>query len=474
MPTSAADEREPAAPVGGASGRSTTMRRKSLAASLRFRLSILGITLFLATIVSVLGFTLAMEDPSELRNAVSSGIIRKSIRLSPVTGITLEKSAAVTALERRSSGLWYVVSDGQSVLEYAPTLRPVLPIDVRLDGPAIAAQMRVGRGIDKAASFDVVDLGPARIVVATGGGEPVFLDVLSHLLATIAAPALFICVLFAIIIYAAITISVAYMGGLIRRAASDAAAIDPNDPRGLLPTNKGPDELVPLTTALNSALDRIAGNMDRQRRFMSNVAHELRTPLTILRSKIEAVEDVKSRNALTQDVNRLSTIVSSILQLARLQGQNLPFESVLLHDIAQEVLMDLAPMALAIGVDLALETEGAAGVAVPVNEPTVRGALANVINNALEHATGRTTIVVKVVDGTTLEVADDGVGLSADERADAVEPFSRFSRASGGVGLGLSIVRDIMGAHGGRFELLSEKGRGTKARLIFSVPGGSA
>ncbi|AZO78137.1 MULTISPECIES: HAMP domain-containing sensor histidine kinase [unclassified Bosea (in: a-proteobacteria)] len=443
----------------------------SLSRALTLRLSLLGIVLFTAFIGAVIAFALITEDPGALRNDVTSRIIRQGVRQQSGNALQVEKTADLTRIERASPGLWYLVSDGRSVVEYAPELRPGLPIDIRLDGPTIAAQMRVGG--DNALAFDVIEKDGNRFIVATGGGRPGWDLILGFYLRAIAGSALAISVVFGLLIAGAIAMSVSYIGERLRSAAEAAARIDPRAPRGLLPTEETPIELMPLTTALNAALDQIAGNMEVQQRFMNNVAHELRTPLTVMRGRIDALPNDQMRLALTTDVNRLTTIVSSMLQLARLHSTELPFEPLQLNSTARAVLADLAPLILSNGADIALEEEGDRRSLIQANEPTVRAAIANLVDNALRHAQAKSTILVKVIDSAVVEVADDGVGIEASDRSQVTEPFNRMSPNSTGAGLGLTIVRDIMAAHGGTLTILGRPGGGTMVRLVFppSEPG---
>ncbi len=436
----------------------------SLSRALTIRLSLLGIVLFTAFIGAVIAFALITEDPGVLRNDVTSRIIQQGVRPSATT-VQVEKTAGLSQIERTSPSLWYLVSDGRSVVEYAPELRPGLPIDIRLDGPTIAAQMRVGG--ENPLAFDVVEKDGSRIIVATRGGLPGWDLILAHFLRAIAGSALAISVVFGLLIAGAIAMSVSYISDRLRSAAEAAAKIDPKAPRGLLPTEETPVELMPLTTALNAALDKIAGNMEVQRRFMNNVAHELRTPLTVMRGRIDALPNDQMRLALTTDVSRLTTIVSSMLQLARLHSTELPFEPLQLNGIARAVLADLAPLILSNGADVALEEEGERRALIQANEPTVRAAIANLVDNALRHAQAKSTIVVKVIDGAVVEVADDGVGIAPSDRPQVTEAFNRMSPNSTGAGLGLTIVRDIMAAHGGTLTILGRPGGGTMVRLVF-------
>ncbi|KUL96013.1 hypothetical protein DK26_08285 [Bosea sp. WAO] len=437
----------------------------SLSRALTIRLSLLGIVLLTAFVGAVFAFAVMTEDPGTVRNDVTSQIIQQGVRQSPGNALQVEKTAGLARIERTSPGLWYLVSDGRSVVEYAPELRPALPIDIRLDGPTIAAQMRVGG--DNALAFDVIEKDDNRIIVATGGGRPGWDLILGYFLWAMAWPTLAISVIFGLLIAGAIAMSVSYISERLRSAAEAAAKIDPKAPRGLLPTEETPVELMPLTTALNAALDQIAGNMEAQRRFMNNVAHELRTPLTVMRGRIEALPNDQMRLALATDISRLTTIVSSMLQLARLHSTELPFEPLQLNTIARAVLADLAPLVLDNGADVELEEQGDRRSQIKANEPTVRAAIANLVDNALRHAQAKSTILVRVIDGAVVEVSDDGVGIPASDRPQMTEPFNRMSQNSTGAGLGLTIVRDIMAAHGGTLTILGRPQGGTTVRLTF-------
>ncbi len=440
----------------------------SLSRALTIRLSLLGVALFGTGVAAVLAFTFITEDPGALRNNVTSAIIREGVHRSATRGVVVAKTRQLIEIEKASPKLWYLVSDGESVVEYARELRPSLPIDIRLDGPTIRAQMNVGRGVDNAVSFDIVETGASRVIIATGGGNPGWDAILAHYLGAIAIPALITSVVFGVVIAAAIAMSVSFIGATLRRAAEAAAAIDPKAPRGLLPTQETPVELMPLTMALNSALDQIAGTMDLQRRFMNNVAHELRTPLAVMRSKVEAIDNAKARTALTADVNRLTTIVSSMLQLARLHSADLPFELVHLNSIVREGLADQAPLIVERGIDIAFEEKGDMTRCISANEATVRAAVANLVDNAMRHAQAQSAIVVRVIDGLIIEVADDGIGIASRQRKEVAEPFNRLSPGSSGAGLGLTIVRDIMAAHSGQLAIVETPGGGTTIRLVFS------
>lgn len=105
----------------------------------------------------------------------------------------------------------------------------------------------------------------------------------------------------------------------IERVARRALAIDPSAPQGLISLSEVPYELKPLVEALNRAFAEIDAYIRMQRRFLGNAAHQLRTPLTLLRAKIEDVAEPALKVELVRDVRRLTSLVSAMLDLARLQ-----------------------------------------------------------------------------------------------------------------------------------------------------------
>ncbi|WP_431461035.1 histidine kinase dimerization/phospho-acceptor domain-containing protein, partial [Klebsiella pneumoniae] len=132
----------------------------------------------------------------------------------------------------------------------------------------------------------------------------------------------------------------------VRRVVESAEQIDglPNGRR--ISDSDTPIELKPMVAAFNTALTRIDTAFEAQRNFLANAAHELRTPLTKMRLKLEQVNDAELRGVLVRDTTRLGSIVTTLLQLARLSGQSLTFAELDLAAIGKAVVSDQVPMAL--------------------------------------------------------------------------------------------------------------------------------
>jgi len=124
---------------------------------------------------------------------------------------------------------------------------------------------------------------------------------------------------FASTVVAGAFLSARFVTRSIERVTRLALAIDPRAPQASISLDEIPIELKPLASALNRAFHEIDAYIQRQRRFLGNAAHQLRTPLTLLRAKIEDVTEPALKAELVCDVRRLTSLVSAMLDLARLQ-----------------------------------------------------------------------------------------------------------------------------------------------------------
>lgn len=245
-------------------------------------------------------------------------------------------------------------------------------------------------------------------------------------------------------------------------AAQQASGID-IDRRGTRLSVDGiPAEIVPLVDAMNGALRRLDEGYDRHQRFIADAAHELRTPIAILQAKIEAAPDSLFGQRLQRDVARLATLAEQMLDLQRLDQEALLEETIDLGAIVRESVADLAPLVIAGGGELEVVDLGS----VPIRgDPAAVGRVfANLIQNAVEH--GGRRVVVRV-QGTVIEVEDDGPGIPEGELERVFEPFHRLRPRGTGAGLGLNLVRRVMARHGGSVEALEVQAGGTVIRLEF-------
>jgi len=240
-----------------------------------------------------------------------------------------------------------------------------------------------------------------------------------------------------------------------------------------LPLPAADDEIRRLAVTLNALVDRLRVSAQRQREFVSDAAHELRSPLASIRTGLEVAvlhpKDVdwpQTASDALADAARMARLVDDLLLLARADeaavrptpagrtdGHTEPDGDLALA--ADAVLARAAPPP---GLDLQRDGDPAAPVPVP-HDVLVR-ITANLVENALRHA--RTTVRVTATAATESEVArlivtDDGPGIPAAERSRVFGRFTRLDggrgRDSGGAGLGLAIVQELVRAAQGQVEL---------------------
>lgn len=255
----------------------------------------------------------------------------------------------------------------------------------------------------------------------------------------------------------------------LHRASDRAKHISPTRLDVRLPTDDMPPEILPLVEAVNQALDRLELGFRSQREFAADAAHELRTPLAILRTRIETLPHSEASRALGRDVENMSRVVSQLLDATELETAIVDPESVAdLHEVGVEIAEFIAPLALKRGKSIEL-----IGVDKPVlivgNAEMIRRATRNLVENALHHTPEGTAIEIVVGQDGSISVIDNGDGVPPENRESIFKRFWRRStRASGGAGLGLSIVKKIVEAHHGSITVEDAPGRG--ARFIMRFP----
>jgi heavy metal sensor kinase len=268
----------------------------------------------------------------------------------------------------------------------------------------------------------------------------------------------------------------------VGRMADHASAIGASNLSARLPVDNPTDEIGRLATVFNETLARLEGSFERLRRFTADASHELRTPLTALR----AVGEVGLRERRTaeqyrdivgsmlEEVDRLARLVDSLLTLSRADAGRIALrpETFDLGGLAREVASHLSVLAEEKGQRLDVAAQGE--VPVTADRAILRLAVVNLIDNAVKYAPSGTTVRVdvEVRDGVAaLRVSDAGPGIAQEHHARLFDRFYRVdparSREDGGTGLGLAIARWATEAHGGRIELASEPGRGSRFTVVL-------
>ena len=298
---------------------------------------------------------------------------------------------------------------------------------------------------------------------------------------------------FQIAAMATVTLGVGLFGGWwisgrivkpIALISETAASISANSLNRRIDSSRLDNELVQLSSVLNSTFSRLEQSFGRLTQFTADASHELRTPLTVIQSQIElALLQPRSPESYQQTLQvclqsaeRMSSLIDGLLLLARTDSERQELRPcpIDLRHIAEEAVAQLNEKATAAGIELECHT--------PEAMPPVMGDArfllqvpANLIDNAIQHTGSGGRIVVDVrLDGTdaVLTVKDTGCGIAAEHIPHLFERFYRVdvarSRKHGGSGLGLAICKSLAAAHNGSITCDSVPGEGST--FTFRLP----
>ena len=304
-------------------------------------------------------------------------------------------------------------------------------------------------------------------------------------------------------IYMPFVVSFAVAGGywLMRRSLQPvdeitrrAEGITSSNLSERLPVIRTGDELERLSISLNHMIERLDDAFQHINRFSADASHELRTPLTILQLELEGIAQNHRRDpslgdqigSALEETHRMSRIVESLLAISRLDAGEVKMDKTRL-DLGGLAASTADEMTLlAEEKSIQLRTHGATGIHVEGDRTRLQQIIVNLIDNAIKYTQegGRVEINVDREGNTAiLEVSDNGPGIPAHALSHVFERFYRAdkarSRARGGAGLGLSIVKAICDAHNAEVKVSSQEGQGSCFRVelpllpVFAVDGAS-
>jgi two-component system sensor histidine kinase BaeS len=262
------------------------------------------------------------------------------------------------------------------------------------------------------------------------------------------------------------------MGSLVEAAGR----IEAGDYSAQVPET-GPPDMRSVARAFNAMSARLKASDEQRRSFLADVAHELRTPLSVIRGQAEAIAD----GVYPGDAAHLVPILEATQSLDRLVDD---LRTLVLTDAGSLVLQkeptDLGALAVetvdsfkvqAAAAEIGLSTDIADNLpSVEVDASRLRGAIGNLLSNAIRHTPGGGSVTVGVSasgDGVAITVADSGEGIPPELLPHIFERFVKGAGSSGS-GLGLAIVHDIVSAHGGKVEVESNARSGT--RILLTLP----
>ena len=249
----------------------------------------------------------------------------------------------------------------------------------------------------------------------------------------------------------------------IKRLAAAAEAFGMGRDQGLIKP-EGAVEVRQAATAFNRMQERIVRFLAQRTEMLAGVSHDLRTPLTRLRLALAVLpphpglqQDIAD---MTADVEEMERMVGGYLSFARGEGT----EQARAVDLTA-LLGDVASAARRAGADV--EVRSPAGLTLNLRPDAARRALTNLVDNARRHARRVLLSVEPHERAVQVLVDDDGPGIAPDRRESVFRPFE--SGPDGGTGLGLTIARDIVRAHGGDIMLEGSPMGGLRARMRLPV-----
>ncbi|GFG54984.1 two-component sensor histidine kinase [Mycolicibacterium agri] len=257
---------------------------------------------------------------------------------------------------------------------------------------------------------------------------------------------------------------------------SRVAEISTSDLTERVPVPDKRDEVAALAVTMNEMLARIEAGHSAQQRFVGDASHELRSPLTTIISALEVAvahpelfDDEWAKTTLIPEVHRMQALVDDLLLLARADENGLATAH---DDVDVDDLVGAEAKRLSRETPLTIRTD-ITPTRITGDAARLSRMLRNIADNAATHAKFAVSMAARSCDGhAVITVDDDGPGIAPQDRERVFDRFVRLdagrSRSSGGAGLGLAIVREIVAAHHGRVAITDRPGGG--ARVTVQLP----
>jgi signal transduction histidine kinase len=441
--------------------------------TVRWRLTLLAAALVAATlIVSAAG--LVMLDQRLLLRAVDETLVQRA------DNIEADVARGAIAAALRSEGdredSFVQIIDGDGLVIGATTNVASLPAVTSPLGPDFREVFRrVSTPPLSEHEFRIL----ARAVPSTNGINTL---VVAKNLDDITESVRVLMLSLAISIPIAVSLLAALVWWLMGRALAPVEAIRAEvsgmhgaDLHRRVPVRNNDDEISRLAATMNALLERVEHATNRQREFVGDASHELRGPLTRIRSLLElsiahpatAKPEATYRSVLS-DITKLQQLVDDLLFLARSESGRQEVSDVDLDDLVLDQVRELRARGR-----VRVDTSAVSAARVRGDANQLKRAISNLASNAERHAATTITFELREYDGQSeLVVADDGPGIPEEQRDAVFQRFTRLddarSRDSGGAGLGLAIVHDIVARHSGTVSIGTSEQGGTRMILTFS------
>lgn len=229
---------------------------------------------------------------------------------------------------------------------------------------------------------------------------------------------------------------------------------------------EGATEVRQAASAFLLMRQRIQRQIDQRTTMLAGVSHDLRTPLTRMRLGLALLPQSSDTADLQGDISEMERMIQAYLDFTRGEGDEQPVDS----DLGR-LVDEIAAGARRDGVEIAVAVP--AGLRLAVRPNAIKRCIGNLVGNAARHASRVWIGAIRRPAGIDILVDDDGPGIPPAERENAFRPFHRIdpsrNKATGGVGLGLTIARDIARGHGGDVILEESPQGGLRARVALPL-----
>jgi signal transduction histidine kinase len=249
--------------------------------------------------------------------------------------------------------------------------------------------------------------------------------------------------------------------------AKAAESFSVNGAAAALP-ERGPEEIRFVAKALNRMRERITALIDDRTKMLAAISHDLRTPITRMRLRAEFIEDEVHRHRMMSDLDQMRSMLESVLSFLR---NDRKLEAMTPTDVASTLQL-VADQFSDIGHKVSYE--GPQHAMATVRPDDLTRSVTNLVENSVRYGALATIRLVASPDTATIEVEDDGPGISDARKEVMLEPFVRGDDARNmdnttGFGLGLSIARAVALAHGGKLSLHDRQPHGLIVRIELPV-----
>jgi signal transduction histidine kinase len=231
---------------------------------------------------------------------------------------------------------------------------------------------------------------------------------------------------------------------------------------------RGPEEIRSVAKALNRMRERITTLIDDRTKMLAAISHDLRTPITRMRLRSEFIEDDIHRSRMLGDLEQMRSMLESVLSFLR---NDRKLEAMTLVDVASTLQLITDQFA---DMGHKVTYRGPGHAMATVRPDDLYRSVTNLVENAVRFGAETTIGLIVAPDTVTIEVEDDGPGISDARKEFMLEPFVRGDDArnmdeASGFGLGLSIARTIVLAHGGELSLVDRQPHGLTVRIRLPV-----